>query len=411
MSDLKRMRMIATGALVLMGGLYIIAKSLQQQAAAWEYVAAFAEAAMVGALADWFAVVALFRHPMGIPIPHTAIIPTNKDRIGKTLATFVVTNFLTGEAIRQRLEKIDLTATSAEWLWAHAKEVSDRIVAAAPAFLRAMRDEDVQRLLHSTLLAKLRAIEVAPLAGKVLKTMTSGETLDEVVGAGIQVAEDLVRTNRALIEAQVRKRIPLPDLPGISLVKDLLGEAIAKKVSAAILEDLRDMRRRETHPFRLQFRAKALELAEALQHSEAYREKGEKFKEEILQHPAVRAHLGGLVRELVRDVETDLAAPDSRIRAQVERAVIGAAHMLIEDHALRAKLNAWLQEVLATAAERHGEEANQFIQERVRRWDAVELTRKLEEAVGRDLQYVRLNGTLVGGVVGMLIYTASKWVW
>jgi uncharacterized membrane-anchored protein YjiN (DUF445 family) len=403
--------MVATGALVAMALLYGIAKALQTQAAGWGYLAAFAEAAMVGALADWFAVVALFRHPLGLPIPHTAIIPKNKERIGRTLANFVVTNFLTGEAIRPRLEKIDLTAQAAAWLGANAKGVADRIVAAAPAFLRALRDEDVQRILHGTLIAKLRAIEVAPLAGKVLKTVASGDALDEVVRAGVHVAEDLVRANRALIEAQVRKRIPLPDLPGISAIKDRLGVAIAEKVSAIILENLQDMRSRETHPFRLQFRAKALELAEALQHSAAYREKGEKLKEEILQHPAVRDHVGGLVRDLVRDVEADLAAPDSRIRAQIERAIIGASHLLMEDQALRAKINAWLREVLANVAERHGEEVNQFIQDRVRKWDAVQLTQKLEEAVGRDLQYVRLNGTIVGGLVGLLIYTVSMWVW
>ena len=411
MSDLQRMRRIATGALVGMALIYVFAKTLQTQAAGWGYLAAFAEAAMVGALADWFAVVALFRHPMGIPIPHTAIIPTNKDRIGRTLANFVVTNFLTGESIRQRLEKTDLTAKAAEWLWANAKDVSDRIVAAAPALGRALQDEDVQRLLHGTLLAKLRAIEVAPLAGKVLKTVIAGEILDEMIGASVGLAEDLVQTNRALIEAQVRKRIPLPDLPGLSIVKDRLGQAIAEKVSVGILEDLRDMRGNDHHPFRLQLRVKALELAEALQQSEVYREKGERIKEEILQHPAVRAHLSGLVRDLVWDFEADLAAPDSRIRAQVERAVIGAAHLLMEDHALRAKLNGWLGEILANAAEQHGEEASQFIQDRVRKWDAVQLTRKLEEAVGRDLQYVRLNGTIVGGLVGLLIYTVSKWLW
>ena len=411
MTELRRMRMVATGALVGMALLYMIAKTLQTQAAGWGYLAAFAEAAMVGALADWFAVVALFRHPLWLPIPHTAIIPKNKDRIGGILASFVVTNFLTGDAIRQRLEKIDLTAKAAEWLWANAKGVSDRIVAAAPAFMRALRDEDVQRILHGTLIAKLRAIELAPLAGKVLKTVTSGEALDEVVGAGVQVAEDLVRANRALIEAQVRKRIPLPDLPGISFIKDRLGEAIAEKVSTTILENLRDMRSRETHPFRLQFRAKVLDVAEALQHSEAYREKGEKIKEEILQHPAFRAHVGGLLRDLVRDFEVGFAAPDSRIRAQVERATIRASHMLMDDHALRAKLNGWLREVLADGAEKHGEEASQFIEERVRKWDAGQLTQKLEEAVGRDLQYVRLNGTIVGGLVGLLIYTVSKWMW
>jgi uncharacterized membrane-anchored protein YjiN (DUF445 family) len=411
MSDLQRMRRIATGALVGMALIYVIARTLQTQIAGWGYLAAFAEAAMVGALADWFAVVALFRHPMGIPIPHTAIIPTNKDRIGRTLANFVVTNFLTGESIRQRLEKTDLTAKAAEWLWTNAKDVSDRIVAAAPALGRALRDEDVRRLLNGTLLAKLRAIEVAPLAGKVLKTVIAGEVLDEVIGASVGLAEDLVVTNRALIEAQVRKRIPLPDLLGISFVKDRLGQAIAEKVSVGILEDLQEMRRNERHPFRLQLRAKALELAEALQQSEAYREKGERIKEEILQHPAVRAHLSGLVGDLMRDFEADLAAPDSRIRAHVERAVIGVSHVLMEDHALRAKLNAWLGEMLANAAEQHGEEASQFIQDRVRKWDAVQLTQKLEEAVGRDLQYVRLNGTIVGGLVGLLIYIVSGWLW
>lgn len=411
MRDLKRMRLIATSALVALAGLYILAESLEHHGPFWGYVAAFAEAAMVGALADWFAVVALFRHPLGLPIPHTAIIPANKERIGKTLAAFVVTNFLTGEAIRQRLDPVDLAARAAEWLWANATEVSDRIVAAAPALLRALRDEDVQRLLHGTLLAKLRAIEVAPLAGKLLKTLTAGEALDEVVVAGIRVAEDIVRANRALIEEQVRKRIPLPDLPGISYVKDKLGRAIAQRVSAAILENLGEIRGRDTHPFRRQFRAKAVQFAEALQHSEAYRQKGQAFKEEVLQHPAVRGYLRGVVRDVVRDFEADLAVPDSRTRAQVERAVIGAAHMLIEDHAIRAKLNGWLRVALTDLVEKHGAEAGQFIQERVNKWDSAQLTTKLEEAVGRDLQFIRLNGTIVGGIVGLVIFAASKWIW
>ena len=411
MSDLKRMRMVATGALILMAVLYIGAKSLQSHAPVWSYVAAFAEAAMVGALADWFAVVALFRHPLGIPIPHTAIIPTNKDRIGRTLANFVVSNFLTGEAVRHRLERTDLTARAAEWLHANATGVSERVVAGAPLLLRALRDTDMQRFLHTTILAKLRAVEVAPLAGKVLKTPATGEALDEVVVAGVRVVEDLVEANHRIIKEQVRKRIPLPDLPGISFIKDRLAEAIAERVSAGIRETLRDIRWRDTHLFRRQFRAKADELAEALQHSAVYREKGQALKEQILQHPAVRGYLGGMIRDLVRDFEADIAAPESRIRAQVERTVISAAHVLMEDRALRVKINEALRSTLVAVVEKHGSEASHFIQERVGRWDAAELTSKLEESVGRDLQYIRLNGTLVGGTVGLLIYTLSRWLW
>jgi uncharacterized membrane-anchored protein YjiN (DUF445 family) len=411
MSDLKRMRIIATSALASMAGLYILARSLEHHALFWGYVAAFAEAAVVGALADWFAIVALFRHPLGIPIPHTAIIPTNKDRIGRTLANFVVTNFLTGDAIRHRLERVDLTAKAAEWLWANAHGVSDRVVAAAPVLLSALKDEDIQRFLHGTILAKLRAIEVAPLAGKVLKAATAGERLDDVVVAAIGLVEELVRGNQELIQAQVRKRIPLPDLPGISRVKDALGDAIAKRVSEAMLENLREARGRPNHPFRREFRAKAAHLAEELQHSEAYRQQGEEIKEEVLRHPAIKGYLAELVRDLQQDFEHDLASGDSRIRTRVEQGVVQVAHLLIEDHALRAKLNGWLRSGLVDLVEKHGPDVSQFIQERVGRWDAAQLTTKLEESMGRDLQYIRLNGTLVGGLIGLLIFTLSQWIW
>lgn len=411
MSDLKRMRLIATSALAAMAGLYILAKSLEPHAHFWSYVAAFAEAAMVGALADWFAVVALFRHPLGIPIPHTAIIPANKDRIGKTLAHFVVANFLTGEAIRHRLERTDLTAQAVEWLRANARSVSEWVVASAPVLLRALGDEDIQRLLHGTILAKLRAIEVTPLAGKVLKTLTAAERFDEVVIAAIGVAEELVRGNQEFIRAQVRNSIPLPDFPGISQVKDVMGNTITRRVSKAMLETFQAMRSRPDHPLSLQFRAKVAHLAEGLQHSETYRQQGEDIKGEVLQHPAIKRYLAEILRDLKQDLEQDLASGDSRIRARVEHGVLGLAHVLIQEHALRAKLNGWLTSALIEVIEAHGPDAGQLIRERVHKWDARQLTTRLEEAVGRDLQYIRLNGTLVGGAVGLLIFALSKWIW
>ena len=411
MSDLRQMRGIATGALIAMAMLFVLAMSLQHHSSLWSYVAAFAEAAMVGALADWFAVVALFRHPLGIPIPHTAIIPTNKDRIGRTLATFVVGNFLTGEAICSRLERTDLTATAAEWLQANAKEIADRVVAGAPILLRGLKDEDIQRFLHDTILLKLRTIALAPLAGRLLKVLTAGGKLDDVLAAAIGLGEELVHANQELIRAQVRKRIPLPDFPGISFVKDKLTEAIAVMVLAAILESLRDMRRQPNHPVRREFRARMTKLAEALQDSEAYRQQGEKIKEEVLRHPAITGYLAELTRDLQRDLEQDLASGDSHVRARVKQAVGGLAHLLIEDRPLRGKLNGWLRAALIVLVDTHGAEAGRFIQERVGRWDSGQVTRKLEEAVGRDLQYIRLNGTLVGGAVGLVIHTVSKWVW
>jgi uncharacterized membrane-anchored protein YjiN (DUF445 family) len=284
-------------------------------------------------------------------------------------------------------------------------------MAAAPVLLRALKDEDVQRLLHGTILAKLRAIEVASLAGKLLKTLTVGEKFDDVLVAAIGLAEEIIRGNQDFIRTQVRKGIPLPDLPGISFMKDVAGNAIAQRVSAAMLGNLRDARWRPDHPLRLQFRTKAVQLAEELQHSEAYRRQGEAIKEDLLQHPAVEGYVTEIVQDLKPDVEMDLASGDSRIRARVEQATVGVAHVLMENHALRAKLNGWLRSALIDVVEKHGQEAGQFIQERVGRWDAAHLTMKLEESVGRDLQYIRLNGTLVGVLVGLLIFLLSRWVW
>ncbi len=411
MTDLRRMRLYATGALAAMAALYVLSKSLEHRALFWGCAAAFAEAAMVGALADWFAVVALFRHPVGLPIPHTAIIPSNQDRIGRTLAHFVVKHFLSGEAVGQRFERMDLTARAAEWLWANAGRVAEQVRSAAPVLLRVLDDEDVRRLLHETILARLRAVEIAPLAGKALQGLTAGQRGDLVLDAAVALAEELVRANQEFIRAYVRQRIPLPDLPGVSFVKDVLGDSIGRRVAEAMLESLREVRLQASHPLRQQFRSKLTDLAEALQHSEEYRLQGEALKEELLRHPAVGGYVAESVRGLKRDLEKDLASPDSRFRAQAEHVVVRIAHLLIEDQALRAKLNAWLRSSLVELVQRQGPDAGRFIQERVRAWDSGQFTRTLEEAVGRDLQYIRLNGTLVGGAVGLAIYIVSGWVW
>jgi uncharacterized membrane-anchored protein YjiN (DUF445 family) len=410
-NGLQRMRRVATGALVLMAVLFAVAKTLEVRSLVWGYVAAFAGAAMVGALADWFAVVALFRHPLGLPIPHTAVLPTNKDRIGKTLATFLVSNFLTRDAIGHRLERVDLTAQAAAWLEGNAASLATRILGCSPALVNAVKDEDVQRLLHATIMVRLRAIEVAPLAGKALAVLTAGERIEDLLEMGLRVAETLVHENHAFISRQVRDRLPLPDLPLISSVKDTLAEAISKKVVDAITATLRDARYNPSHPLRVQFREKAKTLAESLQASPEYRAKGEAIKAELLQHPAIGEYVADVWADLKQRLQADLASPSSQTRARVEQLLTGLGSILLEDQALRSKLNGWLRAGVLDWVEAHGAEVGHFIQDRVARWDGDLMSRKLEEAVGRDLQYIRLNGTLVGGTVGLLLYVASNWIW
>jgi len=402
---------IATGALILMAAVFVVAKTLEARSIVWGYVAAFAEAAMVGALADWFAVVALFRHPLGLPIPHTAILPTNKERIGRTLGTFLVTNFLTREAISHRLDGVDLTAQAATWIRANAGELAERVIGCAPVLVKAINDEDVQRFLHGTVLVRLRAIEVAPLAGKALTLLTAGEKFDDLLGDVLAFAETVIRENHAFIRQQIRDRLPLPELRGISLAKDVLAEAIAHKVVEAAGKTLREARHNPHHPLRMALREKAKTLAVTLQTSPEYRARGEAIKAELLQHSAIGEYVAEVWNDLKQRLQSDLASPTSQTRDRVEQLLAGLGVLLLEDHALRAKLNAWLRAGILDWVEAHGAEAGQFIQERVGRWDAELMSQKLEEAVGRDLQYIRLNGTLVGGAVGLLLHVLSRMIW
>ncbi|HWU39048.1 MAG TPA: DUF445 domain-containing protein, partial [Candidatus Acidoferrum sp.] len=201
-------------------GVYIAVHPWGDRYVALGFVASFAEAAMVGALADWFAVVALFRHPMGIPFWHTAVLPRNKDRIGAGLANFVVEHFLTADVLATRLTTMDLAGTAGRWLANNAEAVSEKITDLFPRFLNAVDDADIQRLIHGQLLARLKSIEVAPLAGEILSVLTSGGKYDAILDAAVHAIDDLVQGNREFLRRRIRDRVPLPDWPVMREVKD-----------------------------------------------------------------------------------------------------------------------------------------------------------------------------------------------
>ncbi len=403
-NGLQRMRRVATGALILMAVVFLVAKPLELRSVFYGYLAAFAEAAMVGALADWFAVVALFRHPMGIPLWHTAVLPRNKDRIGTLLANFVVEHFLTPDVLTTRLSTMDLAGTAGQWLTGNAQAVAERVTGLFPRLLKAVDDADIQRLIHDQLTARLTSIEVAPLAGNLLSLLTSGDKHEAILAAALDAAEGLVHENQAFLRRKIRDRVPLPDWPVVSKVKDAIGEFIADRVVEEVRRTLRDVRIDGKHEMRDLFRTKLDGLILSLRTSPEYRVEGEKVKTELLQHPALRQYMDEVWHEIKQRILDDLAAPHSAIKARVEQVSIGFGETLLEDDALRAKLNAWLQSGVVNFVTAHRQQAREMIEQRVRKWGEREMSEILERAVGRDLQFIRLNGTFVGGLVGLALH-------
>lgn len=365
---------------------------------------------MVGALADWFAVVALFRHPLGLPIPHTAIIPRNKDQIAQTLATFVVENFLSREVVGRRLENLDLMGATARWLTANKQAVADKAALFLPRVLDALSDEDVRRFVHAQLVAAFKSIQLAPLAGNLLSVLTAENRHQELLNEALALARDLVDENREFLRSQVREEVPLPDWPGIGKLKDGIADWVANKVVAKAHATLTATAQDPNHRLRQQFEVKLKRFIEELKTSPAYHAKGEELKARLLEHAALREYVGEVWTGLKERIKTDLARPDSEIRGQLAGVIERMAQALQNDAELRAKLNNWLKDGLLEFLEQHRPELQHLIEDTVRRWDAQEISAKLELEVGRDLQFIRLNGTIVGGLVGLGLYFVSDWI-
>lgn len=399
---LRRMKAVALGALVVMAIVFAVSFPLQQQVPALAYVRAAAEGGMVGALADWFAVTALFRHPLGIPIPHTAIIPRRKDEIGRTLGEFVETNFLDAGVVRGKLESIGIAAKLGAWLRRpeNAETVGAEASAAATGILTALSDDEVQDLISS--LAREHLIE--PAWGPAL-----GGWLDRVVDAdahrgAVDLAADSIATwlaaNREVFTGLVSRRLP-------SWVPSLAARLVDDTVYREAVGFVAAVRADPHHPARRAIDGYLARLATDLQQDGATAERLEAAKAAVFDSPRVRALAAeawgtakaGLVRAL-----GDAASP---LRRRVSAALVEIGERLATDAGLQRRIDARVTEAAAVVVDRHRADIASIITDTVERWDAAETTEKIELMVGRDLQYIRLNGTVVGALAGLLIYTIA----
>ena len=403
------MKWIALGLLAGAGALYLAAALLQHRDPAWGYLAAFSEAAMVGAIADWFAVVALFRHPLGIPIPHTAIIPSNKDRIGENLATFICANFLSTPQVLDKLRRFDAAARLAQWLASatHAEQVATHLSAALRYALGALDDERVRHFFRATVLDQLDRIDVARLAGQLLDVLTTDRrhqgVLDAVLRKLAAMLDDEALKER--IAEVIANEVKYLRFLGLDTVA---GRYATSKMVAGVIHLVGEMADDPDHPVRLQFDEFVASFVARLQHDRELRTKVESIQRELLASPALADYLQGLWSDVVAWIRADLERDDSALRARTVAAIQLVGEKLQADTAMQA----WINEQLLTTAprwiERYREDIRLYIVARVGDWNTEEMTNELERNIGRDLQFIRINGTLVGGLVGLSIHTATQ---
>ena len=404
--DLRRIKVAATALLVFTATLFIVARHFEPLHWAWGYVASFAAAATVGGVADWYAVVALFRRPLGLPIPHTAIIPRNHLRIADTLGEFIETNFLAPEPVEARLRDVDFAALVADWLAdrERAAALADFVLRLLPQTLGAIDQSGLKAFLGKRIMTELERVELAPLAAGLLSAVTEKgrhqRLLDELLGA----LEKVLTNEETLAALRERIRKELPALFNLYRADAYL----LRKIVASTSGFIQDARADRRHPLRLEFDSFVTGFIERLRSSQAFARRAESLKHDLLARPEIAAIAEGAWESLRIFLEQDSRAPDSQIRRQLEAMLVEIGGQLARDPAIRAEINRGMVRVLADFVQSQKSGVGRFIADQVKAWDIDMLIGRIELTVGRDLQYIRFNGALIGGLAGLALHALEQ---
>jgi uncharacterized membrane-anchored protein YjiN (DUF445 family) len=403
--DLRRMKMFATGLLLVATVVFLFSRWWEVNAGpVWiGYLRAMAEAGMVGALADWFAVTALFRRPLGLPIPHTAIIPTKKDQLGDSLGDFVGENFLSEEVVRARLASIEVSSTVGGWIGQpeNAERITAELATAARGVVTVLRDEDIQELIEQVLVRKLLEKPIGPPLGVVLQGVLADGSHRRLVDLVIDRAYDWISGNQEMVLRVVQDRAP-------SWSPRFVDSLIADRVFLEVQNFAWAVKTDPEHPLRKAVDTFLVEFATDLQDDPDTIEKAERIKNQIIAQPDVQRFIGrawGTVKALILDAAAD---PSSALRTRVRDGLVSFGQRLVDDVELRDKIDGWLGDAAGYVVRHYRHQIVTLITDTVARWDAEETSRKIELQVGRDLQFIRINGTVVGALAGLAIYTFGQ---
>ncbi|MEV7799918.1 DUF445 domain-containing protein [Microbacterium foliorum] len=399
---LRRMKAVALGALIFMAVVFVFAFAFQERQPWLGYVRAAAEGGMVGALADWFAVTALFRRPLGLPIPHTAIIPNRKDEIGRTLGEFVETNFLEASVVRTKLASTAIAKRAGEWLSepAHAERVGAEGATIATAVLNALSDDDVRDLITDLAREHLVSPEWGPPAGAWLEKIVEAGAHHGAVDLAADSIGRWLDANAESFSGLISRRLPgwVPKLAHRFVDDTAYNEAV--KFVRAVQAD-------PQHPARIAVDGYLARLADSLQNDPETRAKLENAKSSLFDSPRVGALAAEAWNTAKNGLLAALADPESGLRVRAAQALQEVGQRLTTDAALQHRVDTWVSDAAVFLVDRYRHDIASIITDTVERWDPVETTEKIELMVGRDLQYIRLNGTFVGALAGLAIFTIA----
>ncbi len=362
---------------------------------------ALSEAAMVGGIADWFAVTALFRHPLGIPIPHTAIVAQRKDRIGRSLGNFVGNNFLAREVIARQLHGMRLGERATRWLSdpAHQARVARAIAGGVARATEAVPADELRAGVHETLVLQLRRMRVAPLLGDLLALVTTDDRHHELLDRLVQVVSRIVEDNKEIIRVRIAEESPW-------WVPNAIDDKLYEKIVSGIERTLAEVAADDSHPMRTQFDRALREFVDKLHSSPETIARAEAMKEKLLDHPAVEELSGALV-DAGHSALAKYAGPDAPSPEPLQRALGAVAEKVLGNEALLRDVDDAIERLLLGVVDQYRPEVAGLIAKTVESWDAADASAKIEVQIGRDLQFIRINGTLVGGLVGLLLYLVT----
>ncbi len=393
------MKRSAAGLLVLAAAVFI-ATFAYTDGSGWSgYVRAAAEAAMVGGVADWFAVTALFRHPLGIPIPHTALIPRGKDAIGRGLGEFVQRNFMNPDSLVARVHEANLSRRLGEWLIqpANARSVARQASGVIAALAETVNEDEIRSSIRGIVSERVEGLDAAPLVGALLDRTIAGGHHEALVTAGLRGISKSITDNRDLLRRRIRGESPW-------WVPGQVDDVVFEKIYVSLMKFIAEIAENPDHEIRHLLNERTRSFVDQLRTSPELAERADQLKRQILDHPDFAAWTDGLWGSLKNHLAAAADQPESDLRKRLEQLALSTGQRLVSDPDLRARVDAWTGNLAQHLAERSGPEVASLIASTVERWDADETSQRLELQVGRDLQFIRINGTIVGGLVGVVIH-------
>ena len=396
---LRRMKAIAGSLLVVAVVTFLLTR---HHGGVIGFVNSAAEAAMVGGLADWFAVTALFRHPLGLPIPHTALIPNRKDALGHSLESFVASNFLSADVIRDKVIRAQVAARLGQWLAdpAHSQRVGVELATAARAAIRVLRDDDVTAVIEAAILKRVAGMTWAPPIGKLLGQIVADGTHHRLVDLGIDEAHSWLLANRETVIDIVADQAP-------AWTPKFMDDAVGGRAYREAVRFVREVQADPEHPMRIALDDLLIRIAGDLRDDPYTIHRVELLKERLINHPDVRDGVGSIwatARRLLLEAVDD---ENGELRQRVVAGLGDLGKRLATDEALQAKVDGYLADAAAHAAGAYSGEVATVISDTINRWDAEEASRRIELQVGRDLQFIRINGTVVGALAGVAIHAVT----